>query len=140
MSMSSGSAACGAYTTPGFDAARPPCYWYRMMVKRVCSRLLLAALAMFAWTLRRFSRMVMAGRPEPRLDRVGDRLRSLLDYFLGQKKVVEDVEIPARRAPNLVTAIGSRYHLFIFWGFLIITVGHGGDPGAGPVPACRGPC
>ena len=47
----------------------------------------------------------------------------MLAYFLGQKKVVEQVEIPSRRARSLVTAIGSRYHVLIFWGFLIITVG-----------------
>jgi Fe-S oxidoreductase len=85
--------------------------------------LLLAALAMFAWTMRRFGRMILAGKPENRFDRPGARLWSVLAYFLGQKKVVEQVTIPARRGTGLVTAIGSRYHVIIFWGFLIITVG-----------------
>ena len=95
-----------------------------MLWKRLAfAALLLASLAVFAWTMRRFGRMILAGRPENRFDRVGERLRSVLDYFLGQKKVVEDVVIPARRAPRLVTAIGSRYHVIIFWGFLVITIG-----------------
>ena len=95
-----------------------------MMLKRfVFAALLLLALAGFAWTLRRFGRMVLAGRPEPLWDRVPERLRSLLEYFLGQKKVVENVEIPAKRARTFVSTLGSLHHLFIFWGFLIITVG-----------------
>jgi hypothetical protein len=95
-----------------------------MLLKRVVfAALFLASLAAFAWTSRRYVRMILAGRPEPRFDRVGDRLRSVLEYFLGQKKVAEQVQIPSRRAPGLVSAVGSRYHLLIFWGFLIITVG-----------------
>src|SRR4029453_1581720 len=85
--------------------------------------LLLASLAMFAWTLRRFGRMVVAGKSENRFDKLPARLWSVLAYFLGQKKVAEQVQIPAQRASGLVTAIGSRYHLIIFWGFLVITVG-----------------
>jgi Fe-S oxidoreductase len=95
-----------------------------MLLKRVIfGLLLLLSLAAFAWTSRRFVRMILAGRPENRFDRIGDRLRSVLEYFFGQKKVVEQVTIPARRASSLVTAIGSRYHFFIFWGFIIITLG-----------------
>jgi Fe-S oxidoreductase len=95
-----------------------------MTLKRVVfAALLLAATGAFAWTLRRFTRMVLAGRPEDRFDRIPDRLRSVLDYFLGQKKVIEDIPIPAKRAGSLLAALGSRHHLFIFWGFLLITVG-----------------
>jgi Fe-S oxidoreductase len=95
-----------------------------MLLKRVIfGVLLLASLGAFAWTMRRFVRMILAGRPENRADRIGERLGSVLEYFFGQKKVVEQVTIPARRATGLVTAIGSRYHFFIFWGFIIITLG-----------------
>jgi Fe-S oxidoreductase len=95
-----------------------------MTLKRVVfTVLLLAAFGMFAWTMRRFTRMVLAGRPEPRFDRLSDRFRSVLDYFLGQKKVIEDVPMPAKRAGNFLAALGSRHHVFIFWGFLLITVG-----------------
>jgi Fe-S oxidoreductase len=94
------------------------------MVKRlVFAAVLLAALALFAWTLRRFSRLVLAGQGERRIDRLPERLRSIVDYFFGQKKVVEDVTIPAGRGGRLVSAIGSKYHVLIFWGFIVITIG-----------------
>jgi len=50
--------------------------------------LLCASLGMFAWTLRRFTRMLLAGRPEPRFDRPEDRVDSVARYFFGQKKVI----------------------------------------------------
>jgi Fe-S oxidoreductase len=84
---------------------------------------LAAALAMFAWTVRRFARMILAGRPEGRSDQVGARVASVIEYFFGQKKVVEATSLPARRASRFVSALGSKYHFFIFWGFLVITVG-----------------
>jgi Fe-S oxidoreductase len=89
----------------------------------IFAALLLAAVGAFAWTLRRFGKMVLAGKPEPRFDRVPERLNSVLTYFFGQKKVVEDVPMPAKRAKGLVKTLGSRHHVFIFWGFLLITVG-----------------
>jgi Fe-S oxidoreductase len=95
-------------------------------MKRIIYALVLAAaLAAFAWTLRRFGRLLAAGRPESRTDRVGDRLQSVWAYFFGQKKVVEKTTLPARRWPRFVSAMGSKYHFVIFWGFIIITVGTG---------------
>jgi Fe-S oxidoreductase len=94
------------------------------MAKRIVFAALLAlSLAMFAWTLRRFGRMILAGRPDRRLDRIGQRLASVLAFFFGQKKVVEPADIPSRRWPRFVRAVGSRYHVLIFWGFLLITIG-----------------
>ena len=85
--------------------------------------LLVAALAMFAWTARRFLRMLAAARPESRGDRPKDRLASVLVFFFGQKKVVEATTLPAKRLPKFVSAMGSKYHFFIFWGFIVITIG-----------------
>ncbi len=85
--------------------------------------LLVAALAMFAWTARRFMRMLAAARPEGRSDRPKDRLASVLVFFFGQKKVVEATTLPAKRLPRFVSAMGSKYHFFIFWGFIVITIG-----------------
>lgn len=97
-----------------------------MPIKRIIFALLLAAaLGAFAWTLRRFGRLIATGRPEDRTDRVGDRLQSVWAYFFGQKKVVEKTTLPARRWPRFVNAMGSKYHFVIFWGFIIITVGTG---------------
>ncbi|MFL5306866.1 MAG: (Fe-S)-binding protein [Polyangia bacterium] len=93
-------------------------------MKRVLfAALLAAALGMFAWTLRRFTRMILAGRPEQRFDRPDDRVASVFAYFFGQKKVVEKTAIPAKRWPRFVSALGSKYHFIIFWGFIVITLG-----------------
>jgi len=93
------------------------------MKRALFAALLLASLACFAWTLRRFGRLIFAGRPQDLSDRPGQRLGSVMAYFFGQKKVVERAAIPAARAQRLVTAIGSRYHFLIFWGFMVITIG-----------------
>jgi Fe-S oxidoreductase len=76
--------------------------------------LLAASLAFFARTTYLFGRGVFAGvaDPRPRLDQLPGRLLDVGIYFFGQKKVAE--EGPQHRT--------SKHHLFIFWGFLIITV------------------
>jgi Fe-S oxidoreductase len=55
---------------------------------------------------------MMLGRPENRWDRIPERLASVAIYFFGQKKVAEEKGLR-----------GSMHHLWIFWGFLIITLG-----------------
>jgi len=76
--------------------------------------LLAASLAFFARTTWLFGRAVFAGVPDPRprLDELPGRLMDVGIYFFGQKKVAE--EGPQHRT--------SKHHLFIFWGFLIITI------------------
>ncbi|MEP6866321.1 MAG: (Fe-S)-binding protein [Deltaproteobacteria bacterium] len=76
--------------------------------------LLAASLAFFARTTWLFGRAIFAGTPDPRprLDQIDGRLVDVGIYFFGQKKVAE--EGPQHRT--------SKHHLFIFWGFLIITV------------------
>ena len=76
--------------------------------------LLAASLAFFARTIWFFGRAVAAGAPEPRprLDELPGRLLDVGIYFFGQKKVAE--EGPQHRT--------SKHHLFIFWGFLVITI------------------
>src|SRR5262245_64241970 len=61
-----------------------------------------------------FGRAAAAGVPDPRprLDELPGRLVDVGIYFFGQKKVAE--EGPLHRS--------SKHHLFIFWGFLIITI------------------
>jgi Fe-S oxidoreductase len=94
------------------------------MAKRLVFAAVLAlALAFFAWTVRRFGRLVGHGRPEQRLDRIGERIWSVIAYFFLQKSVLEKSNIPAARWPRFVKWLGSRYHVVIFWGFLVITLG-----------------
>ncbi len=76
--------------------------------------LLAAAVTFFARTVWVFGRAVATGVPDPRprTDQLGARLASVGIYFFGQKKVAE--EGPLHRT--------SKHHLFIFWGFLVISV------------------
>ncbi|HEY0481542.1 MAG TPA: heterodisulfide reductase-related iron-sulfur binding cluster [Kofleriaceae bacterium] len=76
--------------------------------------LLAASVAFFAHTVWLFGRALAQGTPDPRprLDDIPGRLADVAIYFFGQKKVAE--EGPQHRT--------SKHHLFIFWGFLIITI------------------
>jgi Fe-S oxidoreductase len=76
--------------------------------------LLAASVAFFARTVWLFGRALAAGTadPRPRTDQLPARLMDVGIYFFGQKKVAE--EGPQHRT--------SKHHLFIFWGFLIITI------------------
>src|SRR5688572_4689035 len=76
--------------------------------------LMAASLSFFATTMWTFGRAVAQGAadPRPRIDQIPERLASVLIYFFAQKKVAE--EGPMHRT--------SKHHLFIFWGFLIITI------------------
>ncbi len=105
------------------------------MRRALFAAFLVAALGMFTWTVRRFTRMILAGRPDGRLDHPGARVDSVLLYFFGQKKVVEKTTLPAKRWPRLVSALGSKYHFLIFWGFIFITVGTAETIVAGLFPA-----
>src|SRR5438105_13448160 len=76
--------------------------------------LVAASLAFFARTVWVFGRAVAAGAPDPRprLDDLAGRLVDVGIYFFGQKKVAEE-------GPQHQT---SKHHLFIFWGFLVMTI------------------
>jgi len=62
-----------------------------------------------AWRLYRFLRL---GRPEARLDHPWRRIRDELVIYLGQRKLL--------KRPYYVRGLA---HAFIFWGFLVITIG-----------------
>ena len=92
----------------------PACYPPIVVTQVIFILLLAASVAFFARTSWLFGRAVFAGvaDPRPRLDQLPGRLMDVGIYFFGQKKVAE--EGPQHRT--------SKHHLFIFWGFLIITI------------------
>jgi Fe-S oxidoreductase len=70
----------------------------------------------FVWTLQRYLRVMLMGRPDwrPRFDRIPKRVAMILIFFLGQKKVAEK---------QIGWSPSSLHHLLIFWGFLVIQIG-----------------
>jgi Fe-S oxidoreductase len=73
------------------------------------------SLALFGRTMFAMGRAAGRGAPDPRprLDQLPARVASVLVYFFGQKKVAEEGPMH----------MSSKHHLFIFWGFLVITIG-----------------
>jgi Fe-S oxidoreductase len=83
----------------------------------IFSLVLAAGLGTFGWTIWRFIQFMKVGRPDIPTDRLGERILSVLVYWLGQKKVAEKtMDAPPR-------GFTSMHHLGIFWGFLIVTLG-----------------
>lgn len=68
-----------------------------------------AALAFFVYSCRLRVAVLLRARPENRLDQIGKRLKHLLVYMFGQKKLFKDFW------PGLA-------HALIFWGFLVLLV------------------
>jgi Fe-S oxidoreductase len=71
--------------------------------------LFLGALGVFGYVAYRLYKILMLGAEEDRFDRVGERIKGVLVFVLGQRRVV--------REPS------GWGHFVIFWGFLLITVG-----------------
>jgi Fe-S oxidoreductase len=80
--------------------------------------LLVAALAYFGVTVTRLYKLVRRSRPDARFDRWPERFVSVMIYFFGQAKVGE----PPTYA-HASRGVTSKHHLWIFWGFLLITIG-----------------
>ena len=76
------------------------------------SLLLLAALTLFGRTMIKKMRLLMALEPEPRFDRIADRLKAVAVMALGQKRLVGRRE---ERASGIM-------HALIFWGFCILLI------------------
>jgi Fe-S oxidoreductase len=93
----------------------------------IFAALLVAAFGFFTHTVYALVRAARRGAadPRPRTDQILARLASVLIYFFGQKKVAEE-------GPMHQT---SKHHLWIFWGFLLITIGTAELLVAGIVPS-----
>jgi len=73
--------------------------------------LLVAAATLFAVTMRRRLKRLAALSPEQRLDRPGERLRLLLRFGLGQRRLVD----PGARLPGLM-------HVVVFGSFVVLSL------------------
>ena len=79
------------------------------MIKQIAFAVVVAfALGLFTVTMERMVRIVAMGRAANLKESWGERLASLMAFFFGQGKVVEE-----RR---------SWHHLPIYWGFLILSI------------------
>jgi len=68
-----------------------------------------AANGFFVFTAYKLYRILRLGKPEDRFDRRSERLKSVVTFVLGQRRVIRE---PA-----------GWGHFFIFWGFVIISIG-----------------
>jgi hypothetical protein len=69
----------------------------------------IAAISGVVWSLSRTYSLIAAGRGGVPLDRWGERLRGLLVFFIGQKRM-------------FIEPLPGIMHALIFWGFLVFTV------------------
>ncbi len=68
----------------------------------------LVAHAVFAYNVYRLAKVVSYGRPANLKETWGERIASLMTFFFGQRKVMEERS--------------SWHHLAIYWGFLVLTI------------------
>src|SRR5215467_6138937 len=71
--------------------------------------LVLLAVLVFVYSIGRRIRVLLAGAPEPRFDRIGLRIRKTLEYAFAQKRMFKDL-------------YAGVFHIFIFGGFVVLTV------------------
>ncbi len=80
-----------------------------MLSALVMSVVLLGALGCFVYSCRLRVGILLAARPENRFDQIGQRIKHVLVYMFGQKKLFKDFW------PGLA-------HALIFWGFCVLLV------------------
>jgi Fe-S oxidoreductase len=71
--------------------------------------LVLFAVVVFVYSIGRRVRVLLAGAPEPRLDRIGRRIQKTLEYAVAQKRMFRDL-------------YAGTFHIFLFAGFVVLTV------------------
>lgn len=77
----------------------------------VMTLLLLAAAALFTWTMNRRIRPLFHGRMDVRWDRIGERVNALLKFGFGQKRLVAKGERPSGTA-----------HVLVFAAFIVLSI------------------
>ncbi|MGH9367508.1 MAG: hypothetical protein ACRD3M_07525, partial [Thermoanaerobaculia bacterium] len=71
--------------------------------------LILLSIAAFLFSASRRIRVLLAGAPEPRFDRIGLRLGRTLEYAFAQRLMFRDF-------------YAGLFHIFIFGGFVVLLV------------------
>ncbi len=71
--------------------------------------LVLAAVAVFVYSMARRIRVLMAGRPDDRFRRIGERIAKTLEYAFAQRRMFRD-------------PYAGFFHILIFGGFMVLTV------------------
>ena len=71
--------------------------------------LVLAAAVAFVYSISRRIRVLLAGAPEPRFDRVGRRIAKTLEFAFAQKRMFRDL-------------YAGVFHILLFGGFVVLTV------------------
>jgi Fe-S oxidoreductase len=71
--------------------------------------LVLFAVLAFAYSIGRRIRVLLAGAPEPRFDRIGLRIRRMFEYAFVQKRMFRDF-------------YAGLFHIFIFAGFVVLLI------------------
>ena len=69
----------------------------------------IAANGFFLFTVYRLYRIMRLGQPEERFDRTWERIKGVITFVFGQRRVIQEPD--------------GWGHFFIFWGFVIITIG-----------------
>ncbi len=77
--------------------------------RTVFGLLVLLAIAVFVYSMSRRVRVLLAGRPDNRFTRIGERILRTLEYAFAQKRMFRDF-------------YAGFFHILIFGGFLVLTV------------------
>lgn len=73
--------------------------------------LIIAAFGFFFYNIYNLYKLLRLGKFENRFDRIGERIRLVLVYVFGQKRLVTNYKF------------AGIEHFMIFWGFVIVTIG-----------------
>lgn len=79
--------------------------------KIIFTLMLAVSLGAFAYFMYRRIKVLTLARPLNRFDRPGERLKGVLVYFLGQKRILDPKHFGA-----------GIMHAFIFWGFVAVSI------------------
>jgi len=66
------------------------------------------AFGLFAFNVAHFAKIALLGQPADLKETWGERIASLMKFFFGQRKVMEEKR--------------SYHHLLIYWGFLVLSI------------------